>query len=173
MAHLHILQANWCKCRSLLDGFNTQHSLENNQFPKMMTRASDVLSNHKLDKTWKEKLKKKKDKEKEKKTNWNDDNDTNNANNNKEQDQDKIDASLRQQGEEIACCVCGEPGHLATKCSKWDTTPKNKWWSMKFKQFAQTEKDETIEATAVAKEAPTQESQRTNKKQAWCGLQMN
>ena len=94
MACLHTSQANRNKCRSLLDGFNAQHGLENNQFPKTMTRASNVSSNHKFDKTWKEKLKKKKDKEKEKKPNWNDNNDANNANNNEEQDQDKINASF-------------------------------------------------------------------------------
>jgi len=118
MARLCVSQANWNKHGSLLDGFNAQCSLENDQFPKTMTRASNVLSNHKFDKTWKEKLKKKMDKEKEKKTNWNNDNDTDNANNNKEQDQDKIDASFGQQGKEVACCVCGEPSHLATECSK-------------------------------------------------------
>ena len=56
-AHLCITQANWNKCGSLLDGFNAHCSLENDQFPKTMTRASDVLSNQKFDKTWKEKLK--------------------------------------------------------------------------------------------------------------------
>ena len=46
-----------------------------------MTRASDVSSDHKFDKTWKEKLKKKKDKDKEKKNNWSDNNDAESTNN--------------------------------------------------------------------------------------------
>ena len=155
MTCLCISQANWNKCGSLLDGFNTQHSLENDQFPRTMTRASDMSSNHKFDKTWKEKLKKNKDKEKEKKTNWNNGSDTNNDNNNEEQCQDKINASFRQQGEEIACCICGKPGHLATDCSKRDTTPKNQWWFTKFKQFVQTKKDEAVKATAVVPDEQT------------------
>ena len=149
MACLCISQANWNKCGSLSDGFDTQCSLENDQFPKTMTRASNVLSDHKFDEAWKEKLKKKKDKDK--KSNWtNNNNDAENTNNNKEQEQEKLDTSFRQQGEEITCCVCGKHGHLATECSKWDTAPKSQWWSTKFKQFMQTEQEETVKATAVA-----------------------
>ena len=173
MAHLHISQANWNKCGSLLDGFNTECSLENDQFPKTMTRASNVLSNHKFDKAWKEKLKKKKDKDKEKKNNWSDnDNDAKNTNNNEEQEQEKLNVSFRQQGKEITCCICGKQGHLATECSKRDTAPKSQWWSTKFKQFAQAEQDEAVEATAVAEQVPTQGSKCANKKQGWCGLQV-
>ena len=136
-----------------------------------MTRASNVLSNHKFDKAWKEKLKKKKDKDKdkEKKNNWSDnDNDTNVTNNDEEKEQEKLDASFRQQGEEIACHVCGEHGHLAAECSKRDTAPKSQWWSTKFKQFVQTEQEETVEVTAVAEQTPTQASKCANKKQGWC-----
>ena len=154
MSCLCVAQASADKCGSLVEGFNTQCSLENNQFPKTMTRASDVSSDHKLDEAWRDKLKKKKDKDKEKKSNWNNDhnneNDTKNTNNNEEQEQEKLDTSFRQQGDETTCHVCGEHNHLATECGKWETTPKSQWWSTKFKQFMQTKQEETVEAAAVA-----------------------
>ena len=34
MTHSHVSHANWNKCRSLSDGFNTQCSLENDQLPR-------------------------------------------------------------------------------------------------------------------------------------------
>ena len=102
MSHLHVAQASSDEHGSLAEGFNTQCSLENNQFPNAMTRASDILSNHKLDKAWRDKLKKKKDKDKEKKSNWNNDNnnDSNAKNTNNNKEQEKLDTSFRQQGEE-------------------------------------------------------------------------
>ena len=49
LANLYLENANRTKYGSLLNGLNTQQSLGNNQYPKLVTEANNVLSNHRLD----------------------------------------------------------------------------------------------------------------------------
>jgi hypothetical protein len=48
MAYLLIRGSNQTKYGSLLKGFVSQFSLGNEQYPKTITTATDVLSNHKI-----------------------------------------------------------------------------------------------------------------------------
>jgi hypothetical protein len=49
IAYLYTEYADRTKYGSTLVGLNTQQSLGNNQYPKTVTKANNVLSNHKLD----------------------------------------------------------------------------------------------------------------------------
>jgi ribosomal protein S10 len=49
MAYVYLDNADKAKYGTLLAGLNTQTSLENNQYPKTITEASNVLSNHHFD----------------------------------------------------------------------------------------------------------------------------
>jgi hypothetical protein len=77
LAYLYLENADRAKYGSLLMGLNTQQSLGNDQYPKTVTEANNVLSNHWLDFTPKmkkeitdkksknEKIKKEKDESRE------------------------------------------------------------------------------------------------------------
>jgi hypothetical protein len=48
-AYLYLEQSNRKKYGSILSGLSTQYSLGNDQYPKSMSEAVNVLSNHKFD----------------------------------------------------------------------------------------------------------------------------
>ena len=63
LAFIFMQQSDHDKYGTLLKTLNAQHSLHNNQYPKTVSEASNVLSNHKHDPECHEKMKKlKKDK---------------------------------------------------------------------------------------------------------------
>ena len=49
MAYVYLQNADQSKYGSILRGLNTQQSLGNNQYPKTITEANNVLSNHRFD----------------------------------------------------------------------------------------------------------------------------
>jgi hypothetical protein len=49
MAYLLLKGSDQMKYGLLLKGFTSQFSLGNDQYPKTITTAADVLSNHKID----------------------------------------------------------------------------------------------------------------------------
>jgi hypothetical protein len=58
MAYLLILSSDQSKYGSLMTGLVSQFSLENNQYPKTIRAATDILSNHKHDRRESQKIKK-------------------------------------------------------------------------------------------------------------------
>jgi hypothetical protein len=80
LAYMYLDNADKSKYRSLLTGIHTQTSLKNNQYPKTITAANNVLSNHQFDNAVKH--------QNNKPNNKNDkgaNNNNNNNNNNKEE----------------------------------------------------------------------------------------
>ena len=49
LAFTYLAHADQTKYRSILTGLITQQSLRNDQYPKTITKANNVLSNHKFD----------------------------------------------------------------------------------------------------------------------------
>jgi len=49
MAYLLLYNSDQAKYRSLLTGLRSQYSLENDQYPKSVNSATDILSNHRHD----------------------------------------------------------------------------------------------------------------------------
>ena len=49
LAYLYLENSDQAKYGSILSGLITQQSLKNDQYPKTITEANNVLSNHKFD----------------------------------------------------------------------------------------------------------------------------
>jgi hypothetical protein len=63
-AYIHLENANQDKYRSILKNLNSQRSLGNNQYPKMIVETTNVLSEHPFDKRTKQDTKTTKSKSK-------------------------------------------------------------------------------------------------------------
>jgi hypothetical protein len=119
----YLKNAKQLKYRFILSGLNTQQSLGNDQYPKSIGEANNVLSNHHFDaiklgsRFFNKNLTK---------------------NSKKELEQDKINLSFAQlQGK---CYCCGKPGHKSPQC-RFKDKPKLDWSINKTQQsHAQTSK---------------------------------
>ena len=115
MAYLVLKGADQNKYGSILKQMVTQYSMGNDQYPKTLEVAVDVLTEHRFDPKFGEIRKANKHKEWEK------------------NDHESKATSFAQkkltgnQGKEIICHCCGKKGHIAPKCSKKDEIPKNEW----------------------------------------------
>ena len=94
LAYAYIENADQTKYRSILSGLTTQQSLGNDQYPKTITEANNVLSNHKFD-AFKQGNKFH--------------NKTSNEPAKQESEQQKVTLSFAQM--EGMCYCCGKPGH--------------------------------------------------------------
>ena len=72
MTYIYMEQADSNKYGTLKKGLRSQFTLDNDQYPRDMTKGNKVLGNHKWDDTYKEHVKKQKQK-----------NNSNNNNNNR------------------------------------------------------------------------------------------
>ena len=109
LAYAYLDNADQLKYRSILTGLNTQQSLGNEQYPKTITDANCVLSNHKFDNTA--------SRNKNKNNNKNQ-----NKNRKQESELDKINLFFAQmQGK---CYCCGKPGHRSPQC-RFKDKPKS------------------------------------------------
>ncbi|HET7638102.1 MAG TPA: C2HC-type zinc finger protein, partial [Ktedonobacteraceae bacterium] len=101
MAYLLIKGSDQSKYGSITKGFVSQYSLGNDQYPKTIQMATDVLSNHKLDAKYYESQKRNRSR-----------------NEQQQQQQQESDAppatSFPQRG--VVCYVCGKPGHTKPEC---------------------------------------------------------
>jgi len=96
LSYLFLEQSDQSKYGTLVAGLNTQHSLQNDQYPKTMSQTTQVMSNHKFDPQHYQK--KKNDKERGKKKN--------------EEDK-KLPMSFAQM--EGRCYACGAKGQMSNK----------------------------------------------------------
>jgi hypothetical protein len=117
MAYLLIRNSDQAKYGSLSNGLASQFSMQNNQYPKKCTTATDILSNHRFDnrgnsseKKWNNRPKKHEDENSSgKKTN-----ETNAT-------------SFAQGGKDKTCYCCGKTGHLSPECRDKNTIKKENW----------------------------------------------
>ena len=94
-----------------------QYTLQNNQYPKTISKTTDVLTNHQ----WDDKYKLADNKKKEHnvhKSSYDDDDDT--------QDGKSLAQTTEKDKSEITCFCCGEKGHYSGGCDK--TIPKDDWY---------------------------------------------
>ncbi len=118
MAYLLIRNSDQAKYGSLSNGLVSQISMQNNQYPKTCTTATDILSNHRFDnrgnltkKKWNNRPKKDEDENSSGKTT----NETNATN-------------FAQCGKDKTCYCCGKAGHLLSpECPDKNTIKKENW----------------------------------------------
>jgi hypothetical protein len=114
MAYLLLRNSDQAKYGSLSNELVSQFSMQNNQYPKACTTATDILSNHRFDnrgnstkKKWNNITKKNEDENASGKT-------TNETN----------ATSFAQGGKDKTCYCCGKAGHLSPECQDKNTIKK-------------------------------------------------
>jgi hypothetical protein len=125
MAYLLIRGSDQTKYGSLTKGFVSQYSLGNDQYPKTITTATDVLSDHKLDQRYWDNQKKNRDRSRDERNNNNNNEESGNA------------TSFAQHEREMTCYCCGKKGHLSTTCDKRNAIPRDQWHVSKAMQHLQ------------------------------------
>lgn len=113
LAVLYLENADQAKYGSILSGLSTQLTLKNDQYPKTITEANDVLSNHRFDTT----PSPKKPAVKQPKDNKQSDDKS-------KEKEDELNLSFAQM--EGRCYCCGKPGHMSTQC-RHKNRPKEEW----------------------------------------------
>ena len=115
MSYLYLKNSDQAKYGSVLRSLKAQQSLENDQYPKTIAKASHVLSQHRADNAGR--------------NNFN----RTNRNNNKEKEKEEEDdskpdevLSLSFAQLEGACYCCGKKGHRSPECRHKDR-PKSEW----------------------------------------------
>ena len=109
VAFLFLDNADKNKYGSLITQLSMQQSLGNNQYPKSVTEATNVLSNHRFD-TIPSKINSKK-----KPT-------TDDTSSNKDKEESPSLSFAQLEGK---CFCCGKPGHRSTTCKQKNTKPKS------------------------------------------------
>ena len=111
---------------------NTQNTLNNNQYPKSITEANNVLSNHPHD-NYKSKKQSQGDKKKGQKE------DTKpKASESKSEEKEEFSLSFAQMQN---CYICGKPGHISPNCQFKDR-PKSEWAINKVQQQKSNESNQ-------------------------------
>ena len=113
MACLLMRNSDQKKHGSLLEGLSAQHSMNNNQHHTVITKAADILANHKHD------------------------NAKNKRQNSHKKPQDKTNGDDKNEGpkeqsfaqaDKTVCYCCGKPSHKSPDCSKKGEIPKGEWF---------------------------------------------
>ncbi len=112
MAYLVIRGSDQSKYGTLTRHFVSQYALGNDQYPRTILKAVDVLTNHKFDQKFNDNQKRNKEKQQ------GGDGDTPAA---------TSFAQKKEKDKDVICFICGKPGHRLPQCPDKDNIPKNKW----------------------------------------------
>jgi hypothetical protein len=157
LAFLYLENADKSRYGSILTGLNTQQSLGNDQYPKTISEANNVLSNHKLDTPLKSRKEQDFNKQKSSMPKERD--------NSNEQE---ITLSFAQM--EGKCYCCGKAGHRSTTCCHKDR-PKAEWAINKAQQsFAQPQVKQSNASVGTAQQSPNdQQPSESRVSTGWAG----
>jgi hypothetical protein len=108
----------------LIRGFVSQYLLGNDQYPKTITRATDVLSNHKIDQRYY-------DTQKKNRKRLRDEQPRSEANSN------PTSFAQREPQQELTCYCCGKKGNISPECDKRNAIPREQWHVNRAKQNLQ------------------------------------
>ena len=122
MAYMYLDNADKSKYGTLTSGLDTQHSLGNDQFPKTLIDAQNVLDNHTWDASYKKKKQQQQDTRK------------NNQDSKKEETSSSPGLSFAQLRNECYCCG---KSHKLPDCPERNSRPKAQWHINKAKEVKQ------------------------------------
>lgn len=137
-AYLYLENVDYKKYGSLTQNLNQQYTLNNDQYPKTIGDANNVLSNHKFD-NFKPKVHNKNKKEEE----------ASDKNENEQEDQ-PVKLSFAQM--EGKCYTCGKSGHRSPKCPMKGKIPREEWAINKAQMMQQNGSDDTKANSSSTKE---------------------
>ena len=152
IAFLYMSNSDKSKYGSLLTGLHTQQSLNNDQYPRTITDANNVLSNHRFDNV---KFNKSRQKDGDK--------DRNEQVKSKPKEEQDITLSFAQL--EGKCYCCGKLGHKSPQC-RFNKRPKSEWAIHKAEQ-SHLQSSETPVKTIVENEPKINENNTVNT--GWAG----
>jgi hypothetical protein len=116
MAYLLIRGSDQSKYGSLTKNLTSQYSLGNDQFPKTIATATDVLSNHRLDpKFYENQRHQREHREQQVRGDGDGAGGTSFAQKDRRNDKD------------VTCFICGKKGHRSPECPEKDNIPKARW----------------------------------------------
>ncbi|MGC9293612.1 MAG: C2HC-type zinc finger protein, partial [Acidobacteriaceae bacterium] len=113
MAYLVIRGSDQSKYGSLTANFVQQYSLGNDQYPRTIEMATDVLSQHRFDSKFYENQKK-----------------HHAYKQNEKAVEDGVGATSfaqKDKKKDLVCFICGKPGHRSPQCPDKDNIPRNQW----------------------------------------------
>jgi hypothetical protein len=109
MAYLLIRNSDQAKYGTVMNGLVSQFSMQNNQCPKTVTAATDILSNHRFDNSGV--LNKKK---------WSQSKKNEDGTSTNKEDGSK-ETSFAQVGKDKTCYCCGKKAHISPECPQKST----------------------------------------------------
>ena len=111
-AYLYIRNADQAKYGSLTSGWRSQFSMGNDQYPRNLSSATDILSNHRFDNS----------REHQRRQGNQRNYQQNSANNSVTPTETSF-----AQANERTCYCCGERGHIAPQCPRRNEIPRDQW----------------------------------------------
>jgi hypothetical protein len=115
IAYLLIRNSDQAKYGTVMNGLVSQFSMQNNQYPKSITAAIDILNNHRFDNSGGLNMKK-----------WYQPRNNEDKTLTKKEDGLK-ETSFAQAGKDKTCQCCGKKGHVSPECPQKNSIKKEDW----------------------------------------------
>jgi hypothetical protein len=170
LAFIYLDNADKKKYGSLLNNLSQQQSLKNDQYPKTINDAKQVLDNHRHDNAKEKNEAARKQSEKDKGPGKGPGNDQNS-------NMSPLELSFAQMLNG-ACHCCGKQGHWAPKCPKKNSIPKEQWAinlakkkDAAFHQFEQSSKEDGA-GTVSSNQGPPSVVSAPERSTGWAGVQL-
>src|SRR5210317_344395 len=164
MAYLLIKGSDPMKYGTLQKNLISQFSLGNDQYPKTITAATDVLSNHKIDQKFYDK----------RTNNYNNNRNRNNDNKTNESNEEKVNETSFNQ-DTLTCYCCGKKGHSSTTCDKKNKIPRAEWHVNRAMNNFQEGDDDELSTTETSQGRQSRSSDESStakkKKSGWSRFQ--
>ena len=175
LAYLYLENCDKTKYGTLIHGLDSQQALGTNQYPTTLSKATEVLSNHKFDASYME------SKKRRSRNNNNPERETTSNGNSGQEDGSEVKLSFANI--EGKCYCCGKPGHKSPQCRMKDKILRKDWAINKIARnenihvHSQKKGDDTINTSNTSNNTHVQEvsdisTDNTNDNSLWSFAQM-